>query len=238
LSSQVSRSFIWIFLSLLLSVKPSAAQAAIDPSLPEAPLEHKRQLFLFAGYGTVMDPNNPVPPLRTEQKFEMAYRMTVDPSLFFRAALVSGFDKAADVGPDYGSGWSGFGQLYGYNAANIASSYFFGNALIPTIFHQDPRYFRKGSGTVKSRIGWALRSQIVAFSDRGTEMPNYGGLLGLSMSSALSAAYLPPQNISFANTMKGWAIREGVKTGLDVSREFGGLGQLARLMKRRSGAVR
>jgi hypothetical protein len=234
LSSRVARSFIWVILFLSLSVEPSAAQAPIDPSLPEAPIGHSRELFLFAGYGAVMDAKTPVAPLRAKQKFEMAGLMTLDPSLFIRAGLISAFDKGLQVGPDYGSGAGGFGKLYGYNAANIASSYFFGNALIPAIFHQDPRYFRKGSGTVKSRIGWALRSQVIAFSDRGTQMPNYGSTLGLAMSTALSAAYLPPQNISFADTMKGWAIKEGVKAGLDVSREFGGVGQLLRRMKRQS----
>jgi hypothetical protein len=179
-----------------------------------------------------MDPDTPVPSLRAKQKFEMAYRETLDPSLFIRAALVSGFDKGLEVGPDYGPGWSGFGQLYGYNAANIASSNFFAHALVPSIFHQDPRYFRKGSGTVKSRIWWAIRAQFVAYSDKGTQMPNYGSLIGLAMSTGLSAAYMPPQNVSFVNTMKGYAIKQGVQAGLNVSREFGGLNRLVKLATR------
>lgn len=210
----------------------SAAQAPIDPSLPEGPIGHTRELFLFAGYGIVTDPTTPIAPLRTKQKFEMAGLMTLDPSLFIRAGLVSGYDKAVQVGPDYGAGAGGFWKLYGYNAGNIASSYFFGNAVIPALAHQDPRYFRKGSGTAKSRVWWALRSQVVAFSDRGTEMPNYGSLLGLAMSSALSNAYMPPQNVSFGNTMLSFAIKQGVKAGLDVSREFGGPGKLLKLAKR------
>lgn len=232
LNPRIATSIFGVCLLVSSGVKPARAQARIDPSLPEAPLAHTGELHLFAGYGTVMDPNTPIPPLRTKQKFELAYRLTVDPSLFVRSALVSGFDKGLEVGPDYGPGWTGFAQLYGYNAANIASGNFFGDAVIPAVFHQDPRYFRKGSGSVKSRIGWALRSQVVAFSDRGTEMPNYGSLLGLAMSTALSAAYLPPQNISFANTMQGWAIKLGVKAGLDTAREFGGFGRLARMIKK------
>jgi hypothetical protein len=63
-------------------------------------------------------------------------------------------------------------------------------------------------------------------------MPNYGSMLGLAMSAALSNAYMPPQNISFGKTMEGFAIKQGVKAGLDISREFGGLGRLMSLMKR------
>jgi hypothetical protein len=203
----------------------------IDPSLPDEPLQQKRELFLFAGYGAVTDPNIPVPPLRRKQKFEMAYRATVDPSLLFRAVLVSGYDEALNVGPDYGPGASGFGKLFAYNAGNVASNNFFSLAVVPTIFHQDPRYFCKCLGTVKSRIGWALRSRVVAYSDTGTEMPNYGSLLGLAMSSALSNAYMPSENISFGDTMLSFAIKQGVEAGLDVSREFGGLGALLKRIK-------
>jgi hypothetical protein len=178
-----------------------------------------------------MDPYMPVPPLRSKQKFEMAYRTIVDPSLVFRAALVSGYDEALDVGPDYGPGPGGFGKLLAYNAANVASTYFFSDAVVPTIFHQDPRYFCKCSGTVKARIWWALRSRVVAYSDAGTEMPNYGSLLGLPMSSALSNAYMPGESISFGNTMLSLAIKQGVEAGLDVSQEFGGLGQLVKRIK-------
>ena len=53
------------------------------------------------------------------------------------------------------------------------------------------------------------------------------------MSSALSNAYMPPQNVSFGKTMESFAIKQGVEAGLDVSREFGGFGKLISLMKRR-----
>jgi hypothetical protein len=232
LSPRTLTSLFYICIFLSYAVEPAAAQAPIDPSLPDAPLEHKREMPMFAGYGTVTDPDTPVAPMRTRQKFEMATLMSIDPSLFIRAGMLSVYDEALQVGPNYGSGAGGFWKLYGYNSANIASSYFFGDAVVPAIFHQDPRYFRKGTGSAKSRIWWALRSQVIAFSDKGTEMPNYGSMLGLGMSAALSNAYMPPQNISFGKTMEGFAIKQGVKAGLDISREFGGLGRLMSLMKR------
>jgi hypothetical protein len=232
LSLRVVTSLIYICIFLSYAGAPAAAQAPIDSSLPEAPLQHKREMFLFAGYGIVTDPNTPVAPMRAKQKFEMATLMSIDPSLFIRAGMVSVYDKALSVGPNYGSGAGGFWKLYGYNSANIATTNFFGDAVVPAIVHQDPRYFRKGTGSAKSRIWWALRSQVVAYSDKGTEMPNYGNLVGLAMSAALSNAYMPPQNVSFGQTMEGYAIKFGVKAGLDVSREFGGFGKLMGLMKR------
>lgn len=210
-----------------------AAQAAIDPSLPSAPLVHHRGLFLFSGYGTVYDPHAPVPPLPARQKFELAYRRTVDPSSFFRAGFVTGFDEAASVGPSYGDGARALGQLYGYNLAGLASNEFFTDGLLPAVFHQDPRYFRKGTGSVKSRIAWALKSEVTTYSDQGATVTNYARVLGFGMSTALSTTYLPPQNVSFWNVMEGWGIKEAVDAGLREYREFGGISLLKRLRHKR-----
>ena len=73
------------------------AQAPIEPNLPEAPLPHRRVLYLFPGYETVQDPNIPVATLRTRQKFEMAYRKTVDFSFPVESVMFAGFDVMANV---------------------------------------------------------------------------------------------------------------------------------------------
>lgn len=198
-------------------------QVRIDPSLPEAPLPHNRNLYLFPGYDTVPEYRTTVPALRPKQKFELAYKTIFDPSLLVRAGFTTGFDEAAGIGPSYGPGWGNAGKLYAYNATNVATMYFFVDGLMPVVFHQDPRYFRKGSGSVKSRIGWALRSEVMAYSDRGKPMPNYSELTGNAMSAALSEAYLPAKNVSVGGVFEGFAIKEAVGLGFDVLREFGGV---------------
>ena len=201
----------------------ASAQAPIDPALPEAPLPHRRVLLLFPGYETVQDPTIPVASLRTHQKFEMAWRKIVDPSFLVEGAMFSAFDVVANYGPDYGSGWGPFAQRYGYNAANTASTFLFTDGLLPTLFHQDPRYFRKASGSTGSRIWWALRSEAVAFSDQGRPMPNYSSVLGFGMSTALSNAYSPPSSVTFPATMERYGVKIGVSFGLNLLREFGGI---------------
>ncbi|HTB96237.1 MAG TPA: hypothetical protein VK716_04465 [Terracidiphilus sp.] len=197
------------------------AQARVDPSLPEAPLPEHRALILFPGYETVYDPDTPVPVLRPHQKFEMAWRKTFDPSYVIGAGIDTAVDEMFLVGPRYNGGPKGVAQLYGYNAANLASTFFFTDGLLPVVFHQDPRYFRKARGSKTSRVWWALRSQFVAVNDQGRPMPNYSQTLGFAMSTALSNAYLPPQNVSFGHTMEGIGIKETVRFGTDLVREFG-----------------
>lgn len=201
---------------------PIFAQAKIDPSLPETPLPHRRVLLLFPGYETIQDPVTPVATLRTKQKFEMAYRKTFDPSFIIESAMFAGYDQLANYGPQYGSGAGPFAQRFGYNAANLASTFFFTDALLPTTFHQDPRYFRKGSGSIASRIWWAFQSEFVAYSDKGKNMPNYANMLGFGMSTALSNAYSPASSNTLPNTMERYGVKIGVSFGLNIMREFGG----------------
>ena len=198
------------------------AQAKVDPSLPEAPLPHRRVLLLFPGYETIQDPVTPVATLRTKQKFEMAYRKTFDPSFLIESGIFAGFDQIANYGPQYGSGAGPFAQRFGYNAANLATTFLFTDAVLPTVFRQDPRYFRKGSGSFESRLWWWFRSELVAYTDQGKQMPNIANMLGFGMSTALSNAYSPDSSITFPKTMERYGVKVGVSFGLNIMREFGG----------------
>ncbi|MFZ0743363.1 MAG: hypothetical protein WAM85_03110 [Terracidiphilus sp.] len=232
MNQRLAKLILRALLVAALGAQACLAQAPIDPSLPEAPLPQIRVWVVSRDDGTVWNPDTPVASLRPRQKFEIAFKKIASPSLFIRAGFASEFDKGLGVGPFYAPGGRGFAQLFGYNAANYASSTLFADALMPVVFHQDPRYFRKGSGPVLSRIGWALRSEAVAYSDKGKEMPNYAGILGFGMSTALSAAYLPSQNVSFGKTIEGWGIKEGISSGFRVFAEFDGISMLEMIHRR------
>ena len=211
------------------------AQAPIDPALPEAPLPHQRALFLFPGYDVVEQTTHPVAPLRARQKFAMAYRSSSDPSFLIRSAIVTTFDKSLSVGPDYGRGEAGIAELFGYNAVGLAANFFLSDGAVPALVHQDPRYFRKGSGSTKSRIWWALRSDFVGFGDRGTQMPNYGVLVGFAVSTLLSDAYLPPRNVSVGKTFEGYSIKIGTNFGFNLLHEYGGLRRVRKVLEKAAG---
>jgi hypothetical protein len=175
----------------------------------------------------------PVAPLAPHQKFEIAARSIANPTLVLRAGFVTGFDEVANVGPDYGRGGGAAAELFGYNATNLATTYFFSEGLMPVVFHQDPRYFRKGSGTVQSCAWWGARSEFVGFSDKGQPMPNYSVMLGDLMSTALSASYLPPRNVSAGETFEGYGIKLASTWGFNILHEYRGVQRLKELMQRR-----
>jgi hypothetical protein len=197
-----------------------SAQARVDPSLPPAALPRGGFFSLFPGYEVVKDPSKPVAPLEARQKLQIALRKTFAPALPIDSLFVAGFDQATNLGPDYGQEWGAFGKRVGYNAANFTTKTLFAFGLVPAAFHQDPRYFRMGSGPKGRRVLWVLRSQVIAQSDRGTEMPNYGKLLGYAASTAMSNLYMPRDSVSFGNDVKGYGIKFGVSIGLGMVREF------------------
>ena len=113
-----------------------------------------------------------------------------------------------------------FGKRVGYTAANFTTKSLFAFGVVPAVFHQDPRYFRLGSGSIRARMGWVLRSQVVAFSDRGNAMPNYGKLIGFAASTALSNTYMPAQSISLGKNLKGYGIKFGASIAVGAIHEF------------------
>ncbi|MHB1700678.1 MAG: hypothetical protein ACYCSN_11215 [Acidobacteriaceae bacterium] len=204
-----------------LSTLPCDAQAKLDPALPEAPIVHRRTLLIFPGFQTVPDPDIPVARLWPMQKLKLAYLKTVDPSFLVETLAFAGFSQGVGYGPNYGLGPSSFGERVGYSAGNLASTNFFTTGLLPVIFHEDPRYFRKGTGSVGSRVWWALRSEAVAYNDKGRETPNISNMLGFGMSTALANAYSPESSLTLGNTSQRLGVKFGIEFVLNLTREFG-----------------
>src|SRR5262249_33309870 len=84
-------------------------------------------------------------PLSSHQKFRLALRGALDPFTFFAAGMVGGLEQAQNTFPDYGQGAQGYGKRVGAAYADSFSGSMFGGFVFPSLLHQDPRYFRKGS---------------------------------------------------------------------------------------------
>ena len=105
-------------------------------------------------------------PLTTKMKFKLALKVSVDPVTAAGVFLVSGAKQGGDT-PDYGQGWGAYGKRVGAVAADGFSDIMIGGAILPSLLHQDPRYFYQGTGTTSSRIRHAIFSPFVAKGDNG-----------------------------------------------------------------------
>ena len=106
-------------------------------------------------------------------------------------AGVAGAEQYENVFPAYGGGIEGYGKRYGAALANHVSGDLLGRAVYPSIFHQDPRYFYKGNGSIESRALYAISAAVIAKGDNGRWEPNYSLVLGHFSAAAISNLYYP-----------------------------------------------
>lgn len=130
-------------------------------------------------------------PVSPKLKFRLALRTATDPASFLGAGFLAGIDQASDVAPHYEQGASGYGKRFGASYAGAFTDVMLGGGVFPTLFHQDPRYFYKGTGSKKSRMLHAMSAPFVAKGDNGNWQPNYASMLGDLSSSAMTNLYYP-----------------------------------------------
>lgn len=180
--------------TITLKIAPLATEvtAKTQHEVAEEQLHNEtkqRIVGVIPNFWVIYDPH-PV-PLSSGQKFHLAFRSFIDPVTFGFAALSAGIEQSSNTFPGYGRGASGYGKRYGAALGDTLSSTVLGGAVFPSLFHQDPRYYYKGTGTTRSRILYALASSIRCPGDNGHWQPNYSFILGNFTAGALSNAYYP-----------------------------------------------
>ncbi len=150
-------------------------------------------------------------PLTPKQKYKFALRETFDPVRFVGTGIGAGIEQANNNFKGYGLGAAGYGKRYAALYGDGLFSDVLSHAVFPVIFHQDPRYFYQGSGTIKSRFIHAVSFSVVIRSDSGRTVPNYSYILGDLSAGALSNLYYPHADrgagLVFMNTAIGVAGR-------------------------------
>ena len=131
------------------------------------------------------------PPMQAKQKFQLSIRSLIDPVSFLTVAGIAGVQQYKNDFPEYGGGIEGYGKRYGAALANNVSGTLLGRAVYPSIFHQDPRYFYKGKGGIRSRALYAISAAVIARGDDGRWKPNYSSVLGKFSAAAISNLYYP-----------------------------------------------
>lgn len=159
-------------------------------------------------------------PLTPKQKFELAWKATVDPIGFGLVAGTALMQQATDSWNGYGQGAQGFAKRYGANYADLVTSTYIGSAILPSIFKQDPRYFYKGKGSKKSRIFYAVANAVICKGDNGRWQMNYSAILGGIASGGISNLYYPAADRGAELTFENAAIGLGTTAAANILQEF------------------
>lgn len=162
--------------------------------------EKQRVLGVMASFNTTS--NHDALPLTAGQKFQLFFKSATDPWPFGLAAFSAGIDQAEDSFPEYGQGIEGYAKRFGADYTDYFTGNFFGNAVFTSWWHEDPRYFQKGTGTKLSRALWAASSTVWCKRDNGGWGPNYANVIGNLVGSAISNVYYPASDRTVVGTFE------------------------------------
>jgi hypothetical protein len=197
-----------------ISVAYTAEEVATEQVKVE---EQQRVLGIIPNFYVVYDHN--AEPLTTKLKFKLALRTSADPATMVGVGVLASIHQAADI-PNYGQGWGAYGKRYGASAADGLSAIMIGGAILPSLLHQDPRYFYQGTGTTKSRTLHALSNAFVCQGDNGRLQPNYSTIGGDLASAALSNAYYPASDRGARQTFETVIINTAERMFTALAQEF------------------
>jgi hypothetical protein len=201
-------------------------QTAPDPTVQPGTLANgsatqkgdKRILGIVPNYRTSPSLTN-YKPISAREKFVIATQDSFDRGTVILAAAFAGEGQLTNANRSFGQGAAGYGRYFGTSYADFVIGNYMTEAIFPTILRQDPRYFRRGSGGVWSRLGYAIGQTFWTHSDSGGMQFNYSEILGNSAAVAISNAYYQDnRDASSALTRLGTQI--GIDMAANVLKEF------------------
>lgn len=179
---------------------------------------HQRVLGIIPNFYVVYDAEHAV-PMTTKLKYKLALKVATDPMTMAGVGLLASVDQASNT-PDYQQGMRGYGQRLGANAADGFSDIMIGGAILPSLLHQDPRYFYQGKGTNGSRFRHAISAPFICRADSGRREVNFSSMGGDLFSSALSNAYYPQSNRGYSLVFGNFAIGTAERVVSALAQEF------------------
>ena len=170
--------------------------------------EHQRVLGIIPNFTVVYAHN--APPLSSKQKFQLAWRASIDPFTLLATGASAGIDQANNSFKAYGQGAAGYARRYGATYGDNVIGTMIGSAILPSLLKQDPRYFYQGTGTRRSRVLYALAMSVVCRGDNGHWQPDYSRITADFAAAGISDLYYPDHDrngatVIFQNVLIGKA---------------------------------
>jgi hypothetical protein len=185
---------------------------------PDNTSESKRIYFIIPNYRTVPTKYD-FAPIDVGEKFKIATDDALDRGTFALAAIFGGKGQVTNANRSFGHGASGFGKYFGASFADFAIGDYMTEGIYPSLLHQDPRYFRDGTGTKLSRFRYAVGQIFWTHADSGKMEANYSEIIGNSTAVAISNAYYP-DNRTVSNAVSALGVQIGVDMAANVLKEF------------------
>jgi len=180
--------------------------------------EHQRVLGFIPNFYVSYVPD--AAPLTPKQKFGLAWKSSSDPITIVLVGALAGTQQATNQFKGYGQGAQGYAKRFGATYGDVIDGTFLGSAVLPSLLHQDPRYFYKGTGSFQSRLLYALANAFICKGDNKKWQPNYSNILGNLAAGGIANAYYPPGARGAGTTFATAGIRIGETAVSGIFQEF------------------
>ena len=205
---------------------PDAAQN----SLPSAPVpqtaaadqpaqQTKRILGIIPNFRAI-SADTKLPPQSVKEQFVTATEDSFDYSAIFIPALLAVYSEQTNATPEFGHGGVGYGRYFWHTAVDQTSENYMVEFVVPSLTHEDTRYYTQGRGGFLKRTGYALSRAVVTRSDSGKEVFNVSEVVGSGAAAGLSSIYYPTRERSFGNTASEWGLDVAIDGASFVAKEF------------------
>ena len=200
--------------TLLLAIPLSLGAQANNP--PAA--EDKRILGIFTNHRTAEESANIV-SLKPRAKLTIAWQDTTDSAIIMQSVFLAGIGQATNGNPSFGQGMEGYVKRLGATYADFTIQNAMTEGIFPTVLHQDPRYFRRRTGSGTSRLAYAISRLFITRTDSGKHQFNCSEVFGGATSLAISNAY-HPDGRTLADNGQRYALQLGFDAASNILKEF------------------
>ena len=161
-----------------------------------------------------------LPPQTAHEKLIAASQNYFDYSAVVLPAVVSAGDYARNATPEFGTGAAAYGRYFWHTALDEAVETMMVQFVLPSVTHEDPRYYTLGHGGVAHRAGYALSRILVTRSDSGARTFNISEVAGAGLAAGLSNLYYPAPERTVSHTTGQWGLNLGIDAATFAFREF------------------
>lgn len=197
------------------SVLPNGAENASD----HQDLQTKRILGIFPNFRSVSTSVH-LPPQTVKDKFVTATQDSFDYSALVLPAALAGMSQAQNSTPEFHQELSGYGRYFWHTYTDQTIENYMVEFVVPTLTHEDTRFYTLGHGGFTRRAGYALGRVFVTRNDSGNRTFNLGEVVGAGAAAGISNLYYPRPERTLSNTLSKWSVNVGIDAGTFVIREF------------------
>jgi hypothetical protein len=190
--SCIFRFFSIVFALLLFGAALHAQEESQDAVPTAANAVPDTHIFgVLPNYRTA--PDGDFQPITWRQKFNIARHDSFDPPGFGIAAVYTAVYHLENTNPEFGQGVKGYLHRYGTTYGDQMIGNMMTEGVMPSLLHEDPRYYRRAHGSIPVRTLYALSRIFVTRTDANKQRFNFSEFAGNAIAVEIASAYYPDE---------------------------------------------